>query len=46
MLIYHIWLLMRDPTPATTQDMEMTGVIHQGLEDKQLLPKTHFTDTG
>ena len=33
-------------TDATTQDMEMTGVIHQELESKQLLPSGHFMDTG
>ena len=30
----------------TTQDMEMTPVIHQKLEQKQLLPETHLMDTG
>ena len=35
-----------ETTEATKQDMEMTDVIHQELEHKQLLPKTHFTDTG
>ena len=33
-------------TPATTQDIEMTDVIHQDLERKQLLPTEHFMDTG
>jgi len=33
-------------TPATTQDMEMTDVIHQELESKQLLPSEQFMDTG
>jgi transposase len=40
-LIVHV-----ETTPATTQDMEMTEVIHQGLEHKQLLPSEHFMDTG
>jgi transposase len=35
-----------ETTPATTQDMEMTGVIHQELERKQFLPAEHFVDTG
>jgi transposase len=35
-----------ETTPATTQDMEMTGVIHQELESKQLLPSEHFMDNG
>jgi transposase len=33
-------------TPATTQDMDMTDVIHQELESKQLLPSEQFMDTG
>jgi transposase len=40
-LIIHV-----ETTPATTQDMEMTNVIHQELERKQLLPSEHLTDTG
>lgn len=40
-LILHV-----ETTPATTQDIEMTEVIHQGLEGKQLLPGEHFMDTG
>jgi len=35
-----------ETTSATTQDMELTGVIHQALESKQLLPQEHFMDTG
>src|SRR5260370_31995819 len=35
-----------ETTSATTQDMEMTGVIHQALESKQLLPDEHFMDAG
>jgi transposase len=35
-----------ETTEATKPDMEMTGVIHQALEDKQLLPDEHFMDTG
>jgi transposase len=40
-LITHV-----ETTPAPTQDIEMTNVIHEGLECKQLLPETHFMDTG
>jgi transposase len=40
-LIIHV-----ETTPATTQDMEMTNVIHKELERKQLLPSEHFMDTG
>jgi transposase len=40
-LILHV-----ETTPATTQDIEMTEVIHQELERKQLLPSEHFMDTG
>jgi transposase len=40
-LIIHV-----ETTDATTQDMELTGVIHQELENKQLLPSEHFMDTG
>jgi len=35
-----------ETTASTTQDMEMTGVIHQELESKQLLPLEHFMDNG
>jgi transposase len=35
-----------ETTAVTTQDMEMTEVIHQGLQRKQLLPETHLMDTG
>ena len=35
-----------ETTESTKLDMEMTGVIHQALESKQLLPSEHFTDTG
>jgi transposase len=34
-----------ETTRATTQDMKMTGVIHQDVESKQLLPREHFVDT-
>ena len=40
-LILHV-----ETTTATTQDMEMTNVIHEGLDRKQLLPSEHFMDTG
>jgi transposase len=40
-LIIHV-----ETTEATTQDMEMTGVIHQALESKQLLPQEHFLEAG
>jgi len=31
---------------STKQDMELTDVIHQALESKQLLPDEHFMDAG
>ncbi len=40
-LITHV-----ETTASTTQDMEMTNVIHQELERKQLLPSEHVMDTG
>src|SRR2546429_6089709 len=40
-LITHV-----ETTESTTQDMEMTNVIHQELEHKQLLPSEHLMDTG
>jgi transposase len=40
-LIIHV-----ETTSATTQDMEMTSVIHQKLEQKRLLPSEHLMDTG
>lgn len=40
-LILHV-----ETTPATTQDIEMTNVIHQQLERKHLLPSEHLMDTG
>lgn len=40
-LIIHV-----ETTESTTQDMEMTPVIHQKLEQKQLLPSEHLMDTG
>jgi transposase len=40
-LVVHV-----ETTPATTQDIEMTDVIHQALERKELLPSEHFMDTG
>jgi transposase len=40
-LIVHV-----ETTAATTQDMEMTGVIHEALESKQLLPSEQYMDTG
>jgi transposase len=40
-LITHV-----ETTPATTQDEQMTGPIHQALETKNLLPKEHFLDRG
>lgn len=39
-------LIHVETTPATTQDMEMTGSIHEALAQKQLLPATHLMDTG
>ncbi len=35
-----------ETTPATTQDMEMTGTIHEALAEKHLLPAEQFMDTG
>jgi transposase len=40
-LITHV-----ETTTAPKQDIEMTNVIHEGLDRKQLLPETHFMDTG
>ena len=40
-LIIHV-----ETTSAPKQDMEMTSVIHEELSHKQLLPETHFMDTG
>ena len=40
-LIIHV-----ETTSATKPDMEMIEVIHQALEEKQLLPSEHFVDTG
>ena len=40
-LIIHV-----ETTESTTQDMEMTPVIHQKSEQKQLLPSEHLMDTG
>ncbi len=39
-------LIHVETTPATTQDMEMTGTIHQALAGKHLLPAEHAMDTG
>ena len=39
-LITHV-----ETTPATTGDVEMTGVIHQALAAKDLLPGEHLVDT-
>jgi transposase len=39
-------LIHVETTPATTQDMEMTGTIHQALATKHLLPAAHAMDTG
>ena len=39
-------LIHVETTSATTQDMEMTGTIHQALADKHLLPSKHAMDTG
>jgi transposase len=33
-------------TPATTADVEMTGIIHQALADRDLLPDEHLVDAG
>ena len=35
-----------ETTESTKQDKEMTGAIHQALENKQLPPNEHFVDTG
>jgi transposase len=35
-----------ETTPATTHDMNMTEVIHEDLERKQLLPSEHLMDAG
>lgn len=35
-----------ETTLSTTQDIEMTNVIHQQLERKHLLPSEHLMDTG
>jgi transposase len=40
-LIIHV-----ETTSATTQDIEVTNVIHQELEYKHLLPSEHLMDTG
>lgn len=40
-LITHV-----ETTPAATGDVEMTGIIHQALADKDLLPGEHLVDTG
>ncbi len=40
-LILHV-----ETTPAPTQDMDMTNVIHRELERKHLLPSEHLMDTG
>lgn len=34
-----------ETTPATTADVEMTGVIHEALAAKDLLPDEHLVDT-
>jgi transposase len=39
-------IIHAETTTATTQDMEMTKVIHQELADKHLLPKEHLMDAG
>ncbi len=39
-------LIHVETTPATTQDIEMTGTIHQALATKHLLPAEHAMDTG
>ncbi len=39
-------LIQVETTSATTQDMEMTEPIHQGLAEKHLLPAEHAMDTG
>lgn len=40
-LVVHV-----ETTAATTQDIEMTDVVHQALAQKQILPKEHFADAG
>lgn len=35
-----------ETTPATTNDVEVTPVIHQALAQKQILPQQHLLDTG
>lgn len=40
-LITHV-----ETTLATTTDVQVTDRIHQALEQRQLLPKTHLVDTG
>jgi len=40
-LIIHV-----ETTSSTKQDIEMTEVIHQQLESKQLLPSEHYMDAG
>ena len=39
-------LIHVETTPAPTQDMQMTGTIHQALATKHLLPAQHAMDTG
>jgi transposase len=39
-------ILHGETTPATTHDMKMTDVIHEELEQKQLLPSEHLMDAG
>ena len=39
-------LIHVETTPATTQDMEMTGTSHQALAEKHLLPAEQVMDTG
>lgn len=39
-------IIQVETTAATTQDMEMTNVIHQELAHKHLLPAEHLMDTG
>jgi len=40
-LITHV-----ETTPAPVSDDAMTPIIHQALEDKNLLPESHLVDTG
>ena len=35
-----------ETTPASTADVEMTGVVHEALAEKGLLPGEHLVDTG